>query len=67
MEYFLPYWKTKDVTFIRISALQHEPVSPERTQEGKNTYHLADIRLQQLPKVSPEETQDVRILQTGSR
>ena len=41
-----------------IAALQCEPLSPEKTQEGKNTCHLAAIRLQPLPTVSPEETQD---------
>jgi len=39
-----------------------ELVSPERTQRGKNTCHLAAIRLQPLPALNPEETQD-----TGSR
>ena len=37
-----------------------EPVSPEGTQEGKNSCHLAAIRLQPLPTVSPEETQDLK-------
>ena len=32
-----------------------EWVSPERTQEAKNTCHLAAIRWQPLPTVSPEE------------
>ena len=44
-----------------------EPVSPEGTQEGKNTCYLAAIRLQPLPMVSPEETQDVKIQDTGPR
>ena len=35
-------------------------VSPEGTQKGKNTCHLAAIRLQSLPTVSPEEAQDVK-------
>ena len=42
-----------------IATLQRELESPEGTQEGKNTCHLAAIRLQPLPMVSPEETQDV--------
>ena len=42
-----------------------ELVSPERTQEGKNTCHLAAIRLQPLPMVSPEETQDVKTQDAG--
>ena len=37
-----------------------ELVSPEGTQEGKNTCHLAAIRLQTLPTVNPEETQNVK-------
>ena len=37
-----------------------ELVSPEGTQEGKNTCHPADIRQQPLPMVSPEEAQDVK-------
>ena len=39
-----------------IAALCCVTVSPEGTQEGKNTCHLAAIRLQPLPMVSPEET-----------
>ena len=50
-----------------IAALQREPVSPEETQKGKNTCHLAAIRLQPLPTVSHEETQDVKIQDTGPR
>ena len=56
MEYFLSYQETKDVTAI--SDCTHnsdELVSPEGTQEGKNTCHLAAVRLQPLPMVSPEE------------
>ena len=44
-----------------------ELVSPEGTQEGKNTCHLAAIRLGPLPTVSPEETQGVKIQDTGPR
>ena len=44
-----------------------ELVSPEGTQEGKNTCHLVAIRLQPLPTVSPEETQDVKTQNTGPR
>ena len=36
-----------------------ELVSPEETQEGKNTPRLAIIRLQPL-LVGPEEVQDVK-------
>ena len=50
-----------------IAALQHELVSPEETQEGKNTCHLAGIRLQPLPTVSPEETLDEKAQDTGPR
>ena len=42
-----------------------ELMSPEGTQEGKNTCHLATIRLQPLPTVSPEETQDMKTQDTG--
>ena len=42
-----------------------ELVSPEGAQEGKNTCHLAAIRLRSFPTVSPEETQDVKIQDTG--
>ena len=44
-----------------------ELVSPERTQEGKNIWHLAAIRLQPLPMVSPQETQDMKTQDTGPR
>ena len=44
-----------------------ELVSSEGTQEGKNTFHLAAIRLQPLPMVSLEETQDVKAQDTGPR
>ena len=37
-----------------------ELVSPEGTQEGKNIYYLAAIRLLPLPMVSPKEAQDVK-------
>ena len=37
------------------------------TQERKDTYHLAASRLQPLPIVSPEETQDVKTQDTGPR
>ena len=42
-------------------------VSPEGTQEGKNTCHLAAIRLRPLPMVSLEETQDGKTQFTGPR
>ena len=35
-------------------------VSPEGTQQGKNTCYLPAIRLQPLSMVSPKETQDVK-------
>ena len=44
---------------------QCEPVSPKEIQEGKNTCYLAAIRLQPLPMLSPEETQDVKTQDTG--
>ena len=42
-----------------------ELVSPEGTQEGKNTCYLAAIRLQPLPTVNPEKSQDVKTEDTG--
>ena len=50
-----------------LAVLQCELLSPEGTQEGNNTFHLAAIRLQPLPRVSPEEIQDVTIQDTGPR
>ena len=50
-----------------IAALLRELVSPEGTQEGKNTCHLAAIRLQPLPMVTPEETLDMKTQDTGPR
>ena len=44
-----------------------ELVSPVETQEGKNICHLAAIRLQPYSTVSPEETQDMKTQDTGSR
>ena len=53
------------------SAIVHitadELVSPEGTQEGKNTCYLAAIRLQPLPTVNPEKSQDVKAEDTGPR
>ena len=53
MEYFLPYQSSA------IGVFQHEPVSPEKTQEG-DTCHLAVISLAAILMVSLEETQPVR-------
>ena len=36
-----------------------ELVSPEGTQEGRNTCHPSAIRLQPLSMVSPEDAQDM--------
>ena len=44
-----------------------ELVSPEGTQEGEKTYHLAAIRLQSLPQGSPEGTQDVKTQDAGPK
>ena len=49
------------------STTDSELVSPEGTQEGKKTCHLGAIKLQPLPTVSPEETQDVKTQDTGPR
>ena len=48
---------------------QSEQVRPEGTQEGKNTCHLATVRIQpqSLPTVSPKEAQDVKTQDTGPR
>ena len=43
-----------------VAPTESDLVSPEGTQEGKSTCHLAAIRLQSLPMVSPEETQAVK-------
>ena len=43
-----------------------ELVNPEGTQVGKNTCHPA-AKLQAFPMVTPEETQDVKIQDTGPR
>ena len=44
-----------------------ELVNPEGTQEGKNTCHLTAIRLQPLPTLNPEKTQDMKTEDTGPR
>ena len=44
-----------------------ELMTLDRTQERKNICHLAAITLQPLPMLSPEETQDVKTLDTGPR
>ena len=43
-----------------VAPTESDLVSSEGTQEGKSTCHLAAIRLQSLPTVSPEETQAVK-------
>ena len=50
-----------------ITVMDGKLVSPEGTQEGKNTCHLAAIRLRPLPMVSLEETQDGKTQFTGPR
>ena len=50
-----------------IAALQRKLVSSEETPEGKTICHLAITRLQPLPMVSPEDTQDGKAQDTGSR
>ena len=47
------------------TATDGEVERSEGTQEGKKTCHLATIRLQPLPMVSPEETQDMKTQDTG--
>ena len=51
----------------RHQRLYPQLVSPEGTQEGKNTCYLAAIRLQPLPTVNPEKGQDVKAEDTGPR
>ena len=50
------------------ATMRGELASPEGTQEGKNTCHLAATRLQPLPTVIPEENSGCknRILATDS-
>ena len=70
MEYFLSYQDgiTKMSQSPGIPATTDgELVSPQETQEGRNTCPLAAIRLQPFPMVSPEETQDVETRDTGPR
>ena len=50
-----------------IAATAGELVSPEGIQEGRNTCHPAAVRLQPLPTVSPEETQDGKTQDAGPR
>ena len=50
-----------------VATTDGELMRPEENQEGKNTCHLAAIRLQPYSTVSPEETQDVKTQDTGSR
>ena len=49
-----------------ITATMNDGESGENSGR-KNTYHLATIRLQPLPIVSPGETQDVKTQDTGPR
>ena len=56
MEYFMHISKQSLPRSSVIAATtEGELVSPEGTQKGKNTCHLAAIRLQPLLKVSTEE------------
>ena len=50
-----------------IAALQPEPVSPEKTKEGKEYLPSSSQTLQPLSMVSPEEDQDVKTQNTGLR
>ena len=43
-----------------VTTMDGEWVSSEGTQEGKNTCHLAAVRLQLLPAANLEETQGVK-------
>ena len=58
-----------------ISKHSHQHLQPQPkvlmslggTQEGKNICHLAAIRLQSRPTVSPEEIQDTQTQDIGPR
>ena len=45
---------------VIVATVDGELVSPYGSQEGENTCHPAATRLQPLPMVSPEGTQDVK-------
>ena len=47
--------------------LDGELVSRKGTQEGKDICHLAAIKLQSLPTVSPEEIPDMQTQDIGPR
>ena len=49
------------------ATMDGELVNLEGTQERKSTCHLAAIRLQPLPMVSPEKIQDVKTQGFGPR
>ena len=49
------------------ATMNGELVNLEGSQEGKDACYLAAIRLQPLPTVSPEETQDVKTQDSGHR
>ena len=49
----------KDVVTRKPAITDGELVSPEGTQEGKNSCHLTAIRRQSLPSMSPEEARDM--------
>ena len=48
-------------------ALQHGWVIPEETQKENNICHLAAIKLQSLPTVSPEEIPELQTQDIGPR
>ena len=50
-----------------VATTEGELMNPEGTQGAKNTFHLPAIRLQPLPTLSPEETQDMKTQDTGPR
>ena len=49
------------------ATMEGELVNPKRIQEWKNTCYLAAVRLQPLPMVIPEDTQDVKTQDTRLR
>ena len=70
MEYFLSHQDgiTKMSQSPGIPATTDgELVSPQKTQDGRNTCLLAAIRLQPFPMVIPKGDQDVKKQDTGPR
>ena len=48
-----------------VATIECQPVSPEETQEGKNTLLSSSHHAAATPSREPEETQDVKIQDIG--